>query len=93
METCSVEKCINRYISCDKCNHQPSYTFRRSFYQPYTPTCPRGYADCISDIAYLKYSSPNRYTEEELAEIYQDCLRRAKEDPDERYYCYDDEDK
>lgn len=58
----------------------------------YTPTCPRGYTDCICDPAYIKYNYPEWYAElygdmspEEAAE---DCRQR-----DEDYYCYDDEDK
>lgn len=68
--------------------------------EPYTPVCPRGYTDCVRDPAYIQYHYPEWY-----AELYGDlapwqailtaggCLERTVEDPDEKYYCYDDEDK
>ena len=68
--------------------------------EPYTPVCPRGYVDCVRDPAYIKYHYPDWY-----AKLYGDltplqailteggCLERTVEDPDEEYYCYDDEDK
>lgn len=67
---------------------------------PYKPVCPRGYDDCVRDPAYIQYHYPDWY-----AELYGDlapwqailaeggCLERAAEDPDEKFYCYDDEDK
>lgn len=66
----------------------------------YTPTCPRGYVDCVHDPAYIKHHHPDWYaklygdkTPEEAAHEENGCFDRATEDPDEEYYCYDDEDK
>lgn len=63
----------------------------------YTPTCPRGYTDCIRDPAYIKFNYPDWYkdlyrnkTPEEAAS---GCRERVREDPNEEYYCYDNEDK
>jgi len=66
----------------------------------YTPACPRGYVDCVNDPAYIKLHDPEWYAElygdktpEEAAHEKNGCFDRLKEDPDEKYYCYDDEDK
>lgn len=66
----------------------------------YKPTCPRGYRDCISDPAYTRANHSAWYKEmygdlepEEVIKLEGNCLQRFKEDPDEEYYCYDDEDK
>lgn len=68
--------------------------------EPYKPVCPRGYTDCVCDPAYIKYHHPEWYKEmygdlspEEAARIEDSCYDRFREDPDEKYYCYDDEDK
>ena len=66
----------------------------------YTPVCPRGYTDCVWDPAYIKFHDPEWYEElyggitpEEAAHKENGCYDRVKEDPDMKYYCYDDEDK
>lgn len=66
----------------------------------YTPVCPRGYTDCVCDPAYIKFRHPEWYnklygdkTPEEAAHERGGCFDRLKEDPEEKYYCYDDEDK
>ena len=65
--------------------------------QGYIPTCPRGYSDCIGDPAYIKYHYPDWYKElhgdKTPYEAAEECRKRMEEDPDEEYYCYDDEDK
>lgn len=83
---------------CQKCSDNPNYKCLHSQKLSYKPTCPRGYSDCINDPAYIKYCYPDWYKE-----LYKDltpeqasmksCQERAKEDPDEMYYCYDNEDK
>lgn len=57
----------------------------------YTPVCPKGFIDCVSDPAYIKYYHPQWYgkiyrglTPQEAADIY--CSVREEG-------CYDDEDK
>ncbi len=65
--------------------------------QGYLPTCPRGYIDCVNDPAYIKHNCPDWYKElygdKTLKEASEECRKRMEEDPDEKYYCYDDEDK
>ncbi len=65
--------------------------------QGYLPTCPRGYNDCIGDPAYIKYHYPDWYKElygdKTPYEAAEECRKAMEEDPDEEYYCYDDEDK
>lgn len=63
----------------------------------YEPTCPRGYTDCVNDPAYIKSADDKWYKKlygdkapEEAAE---ECRQKFMKDPDEKYYCYDDEDK
>jgi hypothetical protein len=83
---------------CQKCSDNPNYKCLHSQKMLYKPTCPRGYSDCINDPAYIRYCYPDWYRE-----LYKDltpeqasmksCQERVKEDPDEMYYCYDDEDK
>lgn len=61
--------------------------------EKYEPTCPRGHKDCIYDPAYIRcYYSPNM-TEAEFEEKKTNCIQRLNDDPEERYYCYDNEDK
>jgi hypothetical protein len=52
----------------------------------------------VYDPAYIKCYYPDWYKEqygdltpEQASE--QSCVKKFKEDPDEEYYCYDDEDK
>ncbi len=68
--------------------------------QGYKPVCPRGYMDCVRDPAYIKHHYPEWYadlygdkTPEEAIHVENGCFSRFIEDPDERWYCYDDEDK
>ena len=66
----------------------------------YTPTCPRGYDDCVWDPAYIKHHYPDWFaklwgnrTPEQAAQSPGGCFDKYKNDPNEKYYCYDDEDK
>lgn len=99
------DKCIykdNKEI-CAECRDNPEVQIilaslpKKSIFMPYVPTCPRGYIDCIYDPAYIKHYDPDWYKElyghktpEEAAE---ECRQRVARDPNEEYYCYDDEDK
>lgn len=94
------DSCVTDKSECVKCRDNPIYKDvpTRSLYQKYIPTCPRGYADCVCDPAYIKCNYPDWYKElygdltpEQASE--QSCAEKVKEDPDEEYYCYDNEDK
>jgi hypothetical protein len=67
---------------------------------PYKPVCPRGYDDCVRDPAYIQHHYPDWYKElyhnlppEKAIYMHYGCYDRMQEDPNEEYYCYDDEDK
>ena len=63
----------------------------------YTPTCPRGYTDCVYDPAYIKFNHPewyqHLYGDKTPEEASYECQELMKKDPNEEYHCYDDEDK
>ena len=66
----------------------------------YNPVCPRGYMDCVYDPAYIKHCYPDWYkslygdlSPEEAIHDPGGCVERMENDPDEKYGCYDDEDK
>ena len=93
------DSCITNKSQCRECADNPIYKDipRQSFYQEYIPTCPRGYEDCVNDPAYIKCNHSEWYkktfgdmTPEQAAE---QCRKAVEEDPDEEYYCYDNEDK
>lgn len=92
--------CVADKSRCTECCENPIYANvpTQSLFQDYIPTCPRGYTNCINDPAYLKTFHPDYYhivfgnlTPEQASA--KSCQERVKEDPDEEYYCYDDEDK
>ena len=92
--------CVTDKSKCIMCRNNPIYDNvpTRSLYQEYIPTCPRGYIDCVYDPAYIKCYYPDWYKEqygdltpEQASE--KSCAEKVREDPDEEYYCYDDEDK
>ena len=56
----------------------------------YTPTCPYGYTDCISDPAYIRFHYP-KWWEELGMPTECECADEYEEDCSCRYY--DDEDK
>lgn len=73
-------------------------TIQKETGRRYTPTCPRGYEDCVNDPAYIYDTHPEWYKEiygdltpEQASE--KSCKLKVKDDPDEKFYCYDDEDK
>lgn len=95
------DNCVQDRSRCAECRDNPIYANvpTRSLFLSYIPTCPRGYVDCVCDPAYIKYHHPEWY-----AELYGDktpeeasktgsCQEAFENDPDEEYYCYDDEDK
>ena len=93
-------KCVTNKIFCKDCIDNPIYADYpvSSRFSAYIPTCPRGYTDCVNDPAYIRFYNPDWYKElygdippEEAMQ--KDCMKRFIEDPDEKYYCYDDEDK
>ena len=63
----------------------------------YEPVCPRGYKNCVNDPAYIQYKNPSFYKKiwgnKTTYEAAEECRTAVKEDPDEKYYCYDDEAK
>jgi hypothetical protein len=98
LSRCDV--CATDKSRCIECRENPVYADvpTHSLFQAYVPTCPRGYTDCINDTAYLKVYHPNYYhdlygdlTPEQASA--QSCSKLVLADPDERHYCYDDEDK
>lgn len=64
---------------------------RTYLYTEYIPTCPKGYIDCISDPAYIKYHHPNWYKELYGEKTPEEVSKEECDINDE--YCYDDEDK
>lgn len=94
------DTCVTDKSQCDNCIDNPKYANVpvESLYQAYIPTCPRGYSDCVNDPAYIKYTYPDWYKKlygdispEDAAK--QNCQKSVEDDPDEEYYCYDNEDK
>ena len=81
----------------DDDGHSLPYTWNGGRKVYYTPTCPRGYDDCVCDPAYIKAKDPNWYRElygdVPVSEAVKECIKRVEEDPNEEEYCYDDEDK
>lgn len=70
------------------------------FEKEYAPVCPRGYDDCIWDPARIKHNNPDWYkrlygdlTPEEAIRVPNGCMDRFNRDPNEDYYCWDDEEK
>ena len=93
------EKCVTPKDQCKLCRDNPIYSMvpLTSKFMAYMPTCPRGYKDCVCDPAYIKFYHPEWYKElygdKTPYEAAEECRQAAIEDPDEEYYCYDDEDK
>ena len=103
------EKCIfneNDKSICLECRENPVVQRilmtlpKRSYFMEYEPVCPRGYCDCVRDPAYIKYHYPDWYaslygdeTPEEAIFQKGGCWDSFVNDPNEKYYCYDDEEK
>ena len=94
------DSCVTDKSKCMKCRDNPIYKNipTHSLYQEYIPTCPRGYVDCVCDPAYIKYNYLDWYkklygdlTPEQASEKF--CAKKVMEDPNEKYHCYDNEDK
>ena len=98
--------CASDKSNCSECKDHPEVRKiiaslpKRSYFREYNPVCPRGYTDCVCDPAYMKYHHPGWYMElygdktpEEAIHEENGCMDRFINDPDEEYYCYDDEDK
>lgn len=91
---------------CEICIDNPKFQKilktlpKLSHFKDYISVCPRGYVDCIHDPAYIKHHYPDWYKElygdltpKEAILVESGCKERFENDPDEKYYCYDDEDK
>lgn len=93
------EKCVASKDLCKDCRDNPIFKKvpRTSNFMAYVPTCPREYTDCVSDPAYIKFYHPDWYKrlygDKTPYEAAEECRQAVIDDPDERYYCYDDEDK
>ncbi len=94
------DECVNK-SACEECRENPKWANVPKFskFMTYIPTCPRGYDDCVCDPAYIKYHHPEWYaklygdkTPEEASKT-GSCQEAFEDDPDEEYYCYDNEDK
>ena len=63
--------------------------------QPYTPVCPLGFKDCVTDPAYIQYNYPDwyhkMYGDKSPEEILDESCREIMKLTDNS--CYDDEDK
>ena len=99
----NCDKCVTDKSECKNCRNNAEVQKilkslpKHNLFTAYVPVCPRGYTDCIYDPAYIHFHYPDWYKElygdkipEEAAEK---CRQKVIEDPDEEYYCYDDEDK
>ena len=96
------DKCVTDKSNCVSCRENPIYANvpTASQFTAYIPVCPRGYKDCVCDPAYIKYSDPDWYkslfgtmTPKEAIFKEGGCFERFQDDPNEEFYCYDDEDK
>lgn len=96
------ERCVQDKELCMNCRDNPIYhnVPRHSLYMDYKPACPRGFTDCVTDPAYIKFHYPDWYKElygdmtpEEAIYRENGCWDSYQNDPEMNYYCYDDEDK
>ena len=97
MNTCEI--CVAPKECCEHCKDNPKFKDvpKTSKFMAYLPTCPRGYKDCIGDPAYIKFHHPEWYKElygdKTPYDAAEECRQAVADDPDEEYYCYDNEDK
>ena len=93
------DRCATPKELCSTCRDNPIYAkvTRASNFMAYIPTCPRGYKDCVGDPAYIKFYHPEWYKklygDKTPYEAAEECRQAVIDDPNEEYYCYDDEDK
>lgn len=100
------DDCVSDKSWCAECRDNPEVQKilallpKKSCYMNYVPVCPRGYADCVRDPAYIKHYYPEWYkklygdmTPLDAIWVENGCMKRFEEDPNEKDYCYDDEDK
>ena len=60
----------------------------------YKPTCPYGHKDCVCDPAYMHQRSTGpEVTDKQYKKMLTECREHFRDDPEEKYPCYDDEDK
>lgn len=101
------EACITDKNLCDMCMDNPKYAnvpkvslFQTRIYKlkrQYTPTCPRGYTDCVCDPAYIQAYHPKEYNElygdktpEEA--VIETCVKQMSVDPHDQFSCYESTD-
>ena len=94
------DRCVTDKNLCVDCSDNPIYANvpKWSHFSLYIPTCPRGYSDCVHDPTYIKTFHPKWYKVlygnlTPLQASNKSCKLKVEEDPDENYYCYDNEDK
>ena len=100
------DKCVSDKSLCSQCRDNPEVQKilaslpKQSCFMAYVPVCPRGYVDCVCDPAYIQFYHPEWYkkmhgdkTPLEALWAENGCMDSFINDPDEKYYCYDDEDK
>lgn len=94
------DECITERTLCPECIHNPLNHYKKNHFHDYVPVCPRGYPDCVSDPAYIKKNYPVWYeqlygnkTPLEALWVENGCMESVERDPEEKFYCYDDEDK
>ena len=100
------ETCVSDKSWCTECINFPIYQEvlaklpKKSYYMYNIPVCPRGYVDCVYDPGYIKFFHPEWYKElygdmtpEEAIYKKDGCHEKYLNDPNEEYYCYDNEDK
>lgn len=103
---CIFSKAENNKDVCMNCRDNPMVQKilaalpKQSYFAEYSPVCPRGYSDCVYDPAYIEFYYPEWYKElyknltpKEAIHVENGCWDCFQRDPDERCYCYDDEDK
>lgn len=100
------DRCVSDKSWCSQCRDNPEVQKilaslpKQSCFMAYVPVCPRGYVDCVCDPAYIQFYHPEWYkkmhgdkTPLEALWAENGCMDSFINDPDEKYYCYDDEDK
>ena len=100
------DRCVTDKKWCYKCRDSAEVQKilmslpKNSYFASYVAVCPRGYSDCVRDPAYIKFEYPDWYEELygnitplEAIWVENGCMERYINDPDEKYYCWDNEDK